>query len=67
MIFTQLDFLIARAFEEAAMRGKHVIVIDKKTGLPKAKDSTPKPLRKGKHAKAARQEKAWKAASRKTT
>jgi predicted nucleic acid-binding Zn ribbon protein len=25
MIFTQLDFLIARAFEEAAMRGKHVI------------------------------------------
>jgi hypothetical protein len=48
-------------------RKKHVIVLDKQ-GKPKPKPSrVPKSIAKGKHKAAARQEKAWKAAQRKTT
>lgn len=38
-----------------------------KNGKPVPIDKTPKPLRKGKRAKADRKAKAWKAAGRKTT
>ena len=47
-------------------RGR-MIVIDKKTGKPKAPDKTPAPLRKGKQAQAKRKAKQWAAAGRKTT
>jgi hypothetical protein len=55
--------------EKIAMTGsKHVIVLDKKTGKPKAKPPrTPKPIAKGKRLKAEREAKAWAKAQRKTT
>lgn len=57
-----LFLALCKAVDEkiAMSRGKHTIVIDKKTGLPKAKPPRiPKPIAKGKRLKADREAKAW--------
>ena len=69
MTFTQLDYLIARAFEEAAMKKIGIAVpgFSEKDGKLKRKSRTPKPIAKGKRLKAEREAKAWAKAQRKTT
>lgn len=64
MMFTQLDYLIARAFEEAAMKKTGIPIGDAilKDGKIKPIDKAPKHAKIARNKKASRAEKAWKAA-----